>query len=266
MISSFDLNTAPLPQTSFKVEQLTVEVYGSSEQLAIAAAMAADQSLQRAIAASNRAAAILATGNSQIQFLEALTAIQGVDWSKVTLFHLDEYLGISSDHPASFRRYLTEKAEQKLYPLRFHYLQGDAELPIEECQRYTQLLAAQTLDLCCLGVGANGHLAFNEPSVANFTDPYWVKLVKLDSTNRHQQVEQGHFSSIDAVPQYAFTLTLPVITSVSKIMCLAPGENKAAVVKTMLEEAISSNCPASILKSKSQATLYLDQDSASLII
>lgn len=263
---SFDLETLPSPKTSFKVDQLTVKVYENSEQLVLAAAMAAVQTLDRAIAMRAGAAAILATGNSQIQFLEALAAIGNVNWSKVTLFHLDEYLGISQEHPASFRRYLKEKAEQKLHPLQFHYLHGDADLPIEECQRYTQLLASQPLDLCCLGIGANGHLAFNEPSVASFTDPYWVKLVKLDSTNRHQQVEQGHFSSIDAVPQYAFTITLPVISSASNIICLAPGKHKATVVKTMLKQAISKDCPASILRTKSQATLYLDQHSASLVV
>src|SRR5262249_39262566 len=155
------------------------------------------------------AAVILATGNSQIQFLQALHALGGVDWARITLFHMDEYLGISADHPASFRRYLRERVENHVHPRAFHYLEGDALQPLDECARYPRLLSAQSIDLCCLGVGENGHLAFNDPPVAQFDDPHSVKLVKLDLACRQQQVGEGHFPTIAAVPQYAITLTIP---------------------------------------------------------
>ena len=131
--------------------------------------------------------------------------------------------------------------------------------------RYTKLLQAQPIDLCCLGVGENGHLAFNDPAVADFHDTYTVKIVKLDSANRQQQVKQGHFANIESVPQYAFTLTLPAICSAQKIICLAPEKRKARVVQQMLQGEITKNCPASFLRRQPQATLFLDTESADLI-
>ncbi len=190
----------------------------------------------------------------------------GVDWSRITLFHLDEYLGITADHPASFRRYMRERVETRVSPRQFHYIQGDALQPLAECDRYTKLLQAQPIDLCCLGVGENGHLAFNDPAVANFQDAYSVKLVKLDKVNRQQQVNTGHFPNIDNVPQYAFTVTLPLICAAKKIICLAPEKRKAQVVKQILQGSININCPASILRQQSQATLFLDVNSASLAL
>ena len=127
------------------------------------------------------------------------------------------------------------------------------------------MLQAQPIDLCCLGVGENGHLAFNEPAVANFQDQYMVKIVKLDTVNRHQQVQQGHFTSLENIPQYAFTVTIPMICSAKKIFCLVPEKRKANVVKQMLSGDITTNCPASFLRKQPQATLFLDVDSAAFI-
>lgn len=221
--------------------------------------------LQYLITKQGQATVVLPTGNSQIQFLEALITLGSVNWSKVTLFHLDEYLGISADHSASFRRYLRERVESSIKPYQFHYIEGDTIEPLRECDRYTKLLSAQPIDLVYLGIGENGHLAFNEPSVANFNDLQTVKLVKLDLTCRQKQVNQGYFPHLDVVPQYAFTLTIPAICSAKKILCLAPEKRKAKVVRDMLYHSISTLCPASILRQKSQATLFLDANSASLI-
>jgi glucosamine-6-phosphate deaminase len=137
--------------------------------------------------------------------------------------------------------------------------------PVAECERYTQLLLAQPIDLCCLGLGENGHLAFNEPFVADFDDPHSVKLVKLELTTRQQQVRQGHFPILESVPQYAFTLTIPMLCSARKILCLAPEKRKALAVKEMLNRPIFTDYPASVLRGQAQATLFLDKDSASLL-
>lgn len=249
---------------SFRVDLLEVQVY-NSEAFAQNVALIVQKYLQHTLLQNGSAAVLLATGNSQIKFLDALIAGGGIDWSRITLFHLDEYLGISADHCASFRRYMRERVEKRVSPKEFHYIEGDAMQPFLECDRYTKLLQAQPIDLCCLGIGENGHLAFNDPTVADFHDPYQVKLVKLDTVNRQQQVKQGHFANLESVPQYAFTVTLPIISAAKKIVCLAPEKRKAKVVKEMLHSSISTDCPASILRQQKGATLFLDVDSASLL-
>lgn len=250
---------------TFKVDDLNVRVFSSQAELSTDVAQIVRDHFAGTIARQGSAAAIMATGNSQIQFLDKLVALGGVDWSKVTLFHMDEYLGIPGDHPASFRRYMRERVEARAKPGRFHYLAGDVDLPLDECARYTSLLKAQPIDLCCLGVGENGHLAFNDPPVARFDDPHWVKLVKLDDACKWQQVNEGHFPSLEAVPPYAFTLTIPALLSAKKIICVAPEKRKAKPVKAMLEGPIATDCPASILRQQAHATLFLDRDSISLL-
>ncbi len=253
------------PVKTFQVDALSVNVYKSEAEMALSSAQFTKNYLQDILTQQGTAAIILATGNSQIKFLEALIACGGVDWSRITLFHLDEYLGIDTDHSASFRRYLRERVEKRVNPAVFHYIEGDALQPLDECKRYTRLLQAQPIDLCCLGVGENGHLAFNEPSVTSFNDPCSVKLVKLESATRQQQVNEGHFPVLEAVPQYAFTLTIPMLCSAKKILCLAPKKRKAKVVCEMLRGPISTAIPASLLRTQAHATLFLNTDSASLL-
>lgn len=250
---------------TFQVDALAVRVYPTQAELARDVAKIAQQHLQEVLAKKSSAAVILATGNSQIRFLEQLIALGGVDWWRLTLFHMDEYLGIDANHSASFRRYMRERVEQRVKPKVFHYLQGDAALPLDECKRYSELLSTQPIDLCCLGIGENGHLAFNDPPVANFEDPHKVKLVQLDHACRQQQVSEGHFPSMNAVPQYAFTLTIPTLCSAARMLCIAPEKRKAAPVRDALQGPITTACPASILRRQPQATLFLDADSASLL-
>lgn len=251
------------PAKTFGVDALAVRLYDQEAELTQDAAKIAQKYLQHLLTQQSTAAVILATGNSQIKFLEALIGLGGIDWSRIVLFHLDEYLGIDANHPASFRRYLRERVEQRVNPAMFHYIEGDALQPLDECSRYTRLLLAQPIDLCCLGIGENGHLAFNEPSVASFADPYQIKIVKLELATRQQQVSEGHFPVLEAVPQYAFTLTIPMLCSARKILCLAPEKRKALAVKQMLRGSMSY--PASVLRTQAQATLFLDADSASLL-
>ena len=249
----------------FRVDSLTVQIYDSEPELALSAAAIIQQDLQQILKHKQTATVLFATGNSQLKFLDALASLNNIDWSRIICFHLDEYLGISENHPSSFRYYLRERIEKPISHHKFHYIQGDVLEPLQECSRYSKLLTAQDIDLCMLGIGENGHLAFNEPTVANFKDPLKVKLVKLDSVNHQQQVNQGHFPNIESVPKYAFTLTIPMICAAKKIICLAPGKSKAKLIKQLLEGNITQQFPASILRNQPQANLLLDIESASLI-
>jgi glucosamine-6-phosphate deaminase len=259
------MRTEVQPAKTLSVDSLPVRIYASQTDLARDVAAIARDYLVELLARQSSAAAILATGNSQIQFLEALIALGGVDWSKITLFHMDEYLGLDAYHSASFRRYMRERVELRVRPRVFHYLQGDSLLPLDECKRYTELLASQPIDLCCLGIGENGHLAFNDPPVARFDDPYRVKLVQLDEACRQQQVREGHFPDLGAVPQYAFTLTIPALCSAKKMLCVAPEKRKAKAVYAALRGPITTACPASWLRKQPHAMLFLDTDSAALL-
>lgn len=244
------------------MDALAVRVYATQPELAADAAQMAQQFLHETLASRGAARVILASANSQIQFLEALVQPAGVDWSRVTLFHMDEYLGIDADHSASFRRFLRERVEQRVRPRIAHYLAGETLEPLKECARYAALLGAQPIDLCCLGIGENGHIAFNDPPVADFEDSQTVKLVKLDEACRQQQVGEGHYPNLAAVPQYAFTLTIPALCAARRMLCIVPEQRKARAVRDALRGPISPACPASILRRQSHCTLFLDVQSA----
>ncbi|MEA5532398.1 glucosamine-6-phosphate deaminase [Crocosphaera sp. XPORK-15E] len=247
------------------VDSLNTQIYETEEDLSIGAAKIGQEYLENILQNKSEATILLATGNSQLKFLDKLIASQKIDWSRINLFHLDEYLGIDGKDAASFRFYLHERVEKRINPKAFHYLIGDTLEPLDECDRYTELLKKHPIDLCCLGVGVNGHLAFNEPQVANFNDPRWVKIVRLDQQTRWVQVHQGHFQDFERVPKYAVTVTIPTILSAQKIICLATGENKAEIIKEILQGGISKHCPASVLRQHSDATLFLDKESAALL-
>jgi glucosamine-6-phosphate deaminase len=250
---------------TFQVDSLQVEVYRQEVDLVSSLVQQTRSYFSDIITRQSSVTAILASGGSQIKFLQDLTTCGEIDWARITLFHLDEYLGIGGEHPASFQRYMRELVTEKVSPQQFHYLAGDTLEPIAECDRYYRLLSAQPIDLCCLGIGETGHIGFNDPEVADFNDRYPVKLVKLADKSRQQQVNGGFFDRIEAVPQYALTLTLPTICQSRKICCLAMGAKKANIVKTMLTGEITPACPASILRKYPTATLYLDEAAANLI-
>ena len=255
---------ASSPKT-FSVDALPVRIHDDQNSLAQDVAEIASDHVKAVLKEKGTAAAILATGNSQIRFLEILLQGDGIDWSKVTLFHMDEYLGVAPSDKASFRQYMKEKVESRIKPRAFHYINGDALEPLDECDRYVRLLKAQPIDLCCLGIGENGHLAFNDPSVADFGDPHTMKLVKLDDACKQQQVNEGHFPSLAAVPPYAYTLTIPALCSAKRLLCICPEKRKARAVKAALDGPVEESCPASILRRQTHATLFLDQASASLL-
>lgn len=249
--------TVPFLDTQItKVDDLSVRIANSVEESTLDAATLAYNYLQSLLEQQETVSIILATGNSQLKFLDAISAFDKLDWSRVILFHLDEYLGIAAEHLGSFRYYLRSKIEHRVQPCIFYYIQGDAPQPIRECDRYSNLLQQQSIDLCMLGIGDNGHLAFNEPSVADFQDSETIKLVKLETKTRQQQVNGGYFPNLETVPNYAYTLTIPTICKAKKIFCLAGGKHKAKVVQQTLKNAIAPEFPATILRTLPQATLF----------
>jgi glucosamine-6-phosphate deaminase len=255
----------PLPLNTFSAGLMSVRVLDQTEDLAVDAALATQEYLQQLLARQTTVSAIFACAASQVRFLNTLVKLPKIDWSRIAVFHMDEYLGLSDNHAASFRRFLREHLVNPVQPGKVHYLAGDALEPIKECDRYASLLQAQPIDLCCLGIGENGHLAFNDPPVADFTDLRPVKIVKLDAACRQQQVGEGCFPNLDAVPQYALTLTIPALCAARKMICIVPDQRKAAAVQSAIKGSLSTACPASYLRQQSHATLYLDSDSASLL-
>jgi glucosamine-6-phosphate deaminase len=249
---------------SSQVDRLAIATYSDPTDLVSGAVDRVYQSLQATLQRQGQARVILASGGSQIQFLKALTATD-LDWSNITCFHLDEYLGLSSNHPASFQHYMQELVADRVLLHQFHYLDSATLQPLQECRRYGELLAAAPIDLCLLGVGDNGHIAFNDPLVADFQDPDPVKIVKLADKSRQQQVDGGFFAAIHEVPQYAMTLTIPSICRSQQIICLALGQRKAAIVQQILQAPIAPTLPATILRQQPQATLLLDQAAAALL-
>jgi glucosamine-6-phosphate deaminase len=256
---------SPAPPREFRVESLFVRIFNTQAEMAKAAALAARKVLQGALASQDAVSVIFAAANSQVQTLDALVALEGLDWAKLSMFHMDEYLGLEGTHPASFRRFLRERVEERTRARRFHCIAGEAPEPVSECERYARLLAAQPIDLCLLGIGENGHLAFNDPPVADFSDRHVVKLVKLDEASRRQQVGEGHFPNLAAVPQFAYTLTLPALCAARRMICIVPEQRKAQAVRDTLRGPLTTACPASWLRRQAHCTLYLDSESASLL-
>ena len=220
--------------------------------------------LKNAIKQNGLATFVAATGASQFEFLDFLTQRRDIDWSHTTMFHLDEYVGLSEVHPASFRKYLRDRLIEKVHPGQVHLIKGDAPDPYQECQRLGQLISSVEVDVAFVGIGENGHLAFNDPP-ADFTtaEPYIV--VELDEACRNQQVKEGWFSSIEEVPKKAISMSIRQIMKAKNIICTVPERRKAEAVACALEGSISPECPASILRRHPNAYFYLDQDSASLL-
>lgn len=245
----------------FFVDDVNVQVYDDKQSLGQAAAAFVATELNTAIGERGAANLVLATGASQYEFLAALLDRTDVDWTRVTAFHLDEYLGIPADHPASFRHYLQERFFRHVELQAVHLLQGDAVDIHAELARYSALLRAHPTDVACIGIGENGHLAFNDPP-ADFETDAPVLLVNLDDACRMQQVGEGHFPDLDAVPPQALSMSIPAILSARAISCVAPDTRKAAAVQCALEGPITPLCPASALRLHHHCRLFLDTASA----
>jgi glucosamine-6-phosphate deaminase len=246
------------------IGKLQVHVYNEPVEMGTAAAGLVEKILNRAIQVNGSANLILATGTSQFTFLKALEQ-KVIDWQRITVFHLDEYVGIPASHPASFRRYLKERILDKVAPKQVYFLNGDTGDLHREIKRYEDLLKERPVDLACIGIGENGHIAFNDPAVANFNDPQLVKQVELDRACKNQQLGEGWFPGIEEVPKHALTLTIPAILNCKAISCVVPDKRKAEAVYNSLYGEITPDCPASILRSHPHTTLFLDAASASNI-
>lgn len=248
---------------SFTADALNVEVHDSEQAMGVAAAAQASEVIREAVRQRGEARVVIATGNSQYAMVAALLQHE-LPWDAITVFHMDEYVGIDADHPASFQRWIRERIEEPAHPRRVEYISGQGD-PEAEARRYDGLLRAAPLDLVCMGIGENGHLAFNEPFDTDFTDERWARVITLTPESRRQQVGEGHFPTIDDVPPQAITLTVPALTSARAIVVCAPEERKADAVKKSLELEVSPTVPSTFLRTIPQATLYLDAASSSLI-
>ena len=246
-------------------DKMPVAIFENANAAGRAAAARASRILTNAVRDNGAARVIIATGNSQIPFITALREETAVPWKKITVFHMDEYVGISADHSASFRRWLRERVVEPFGPATMHYLNGEAEDIGDECRRYEALLKEAPIDLVCLGIGENGHIAFNDPPVADFNDPVFVKKVELDEACRRQQVGEGHFSSMDDVPTHALSLTVPALLYPDNLQVVVPEARKAEAVRQALRGPVSTDCPASILRTCFKARLFLDAEAASLL-
>ncbi len=251
-----------LDMKEIQKEKLKVKVFDNKNELGKAAAVSVAEKLKETVEKKGSANLILATGASQFQFLEHLQK-QKIDWKKITVFHLDEYKGMPITHPASFRKYLKERILDTVLPKQVYYLGGDAPDIDAEVARYEALLKKHPVDVACIGIGENGHIAFNDPPVANFNDPKLVKVVELDEACRKQQLGEGWFPTFEDVPTYALSLTIPAIMSCTHISCVVPDERKAEAVFNTLNSKISTACPATILRTHASTILYLDKNSAS---
>jgi len=197
--------------------------------------------------------------------IAALTRRLDIDWKAVEVFHMDEYIGIQSTHPSSFRNWIRTRIENVVHPAHVHYLAADAGDLDREIQRYSKLLMRAPIDLALVGFGENGHIAFNDPEVADFTDPAIVKRVTLDEASRRQQVGEGHFAGLDSTPKQALTLTCPALFRARAWICCVADTRKAEAVRNALEGPISTACPASIVRTHPNASVYLDTSAAALL-
>jgi glucosamine-6-phosphate deaminase len=244
------------------VGKMRVLVYDSRASMGEAAAKAVAEGIRQYVKTQGRVHMVFAAAPSQNEFLAALIKEPDVDWTKVYAFHLDEYIGLPENASQRFAKFLQERLFNLLPFKEVHYLDGNAPNVEAEISRYSRLLAEHPLDIACIGIGENGHLAFNDPPVANFRDPVLVKKVELESRCREQQVHDGCFERLELVPTHALTLTIPAIMSAKEIHCIVPGPTKTQAVRDTLYGPISEECPASILRTHDRAVLYLDTEAA----
>ncbi len=243
------------------VDSLRVKIYDSRDQMGEAAARIAGAQIRQLLTEKDEVNIIFAAAPSQNEFLAALLK-EDIDWHRINAFHMDEYLGLGKDAPQGFGLFLRERLFSKAPFRQVFYLNGDTNNPEEECARYRALLEEHPTDMVCMGIGENTHLAFNDPHVADFSDPHLVKVVDLDDACKQQQVNDGAFNHTSEVPTYAFTLTIPALMNARYVVCMVPGKNKSHAILRSLTEPITEKYPSTILRKHPDAVLFLDKDSA----
>lgn len=250
----------------FLKDKLKVKVYNTRGEMGTSAADLAAQCLRELLQHKDEVNIIFAAAASQNEFLEALAVEKDIAWNRVNAFHMDEYTGLPVTHPQRFGNFLNKKIFSKLPLKKVYYLNEDGNDTEAESGRYAALLEKMPPDITFMGIGENTHLAFNDPHVADFNDPVLVKIIDLDEPCKVQQVHDGCFPTVADVPSLAYTLTIPALLQSKYIFCMVPGKNKAQAVKYTLNESITAKYPSTSLRKHSDATLFLDQDSASLIL
>ncbi len=261
-----------------RIDQLTLKIYPTRASMGAAAGNAVAGKMRELLKNQASVRMIFAAAPSQNEFLDTLCQAPDIDWSRVTAFHMDDYPGLPDSAPQRFSSYLKEHIFDRVHPGQVHYLINPgsplgqkvpvtkiAEAIEQSCENYAKLLCEQPIDIVCMGIGENGHIAFNDPPVADFNDTRWVKWVELDQTCREQQVHDGCFPTLADVPTHALTLTIPALISAKWIYCMVPGSTKSKAVYGTVTEEIAPACPATILRRHEHAQLYLDSDSASLL-
>lgn len=248
-----------------KFDKLAVQVYETRDEMGKAAASDVASKIKEIIEQKGEVRIVFASAPSQSDFLKYLCVAPGIDWSKVTAFHMDEYMGASIEDDYSFAKFIKEYIVDKVNPGRVFYMNGKNPDIEGECERYASLLSEKPIDIVCLGIGENGHIAFNEPHEADFNDPKLVKKISLDEKCRSQQYHDFGFASMDDVPRFAITMTVPAIMGADYLYCIVPTDRKAEAVKEALTGPITEKCPASVLRTHERAILYLDRDAAKLV-
>jgi len=256
------MSERPTPVKTLIAGQLRVEVYRSRDELGIASAYDMAARMQHLLSSQERIRAVFAAAPSQNEFLAALAATPGLDWGRVDAFHMDEYIGLPDNAPQGFGYFLRERLFDLVRPGHVEYIDGNASDPQAECERYGALLTEQPIDIICAGIGENGHMAFNDPHVADFDDSQTIKIVTLDDTCRMQQVHDGAFPTFDDVPKTALTLTMPAFLATKHLYCMVPGPTKTEAVTRTVNEPIATACPATIMRRHQSAVLYVDLEAA----
>ena len=235
------------------------EIFATRQEMGSVAAHAAADFLRQSLSEQETVRTVFAVAPSQNEMLATLVNAEGIDWNRVEAFHMDEYLGLDTAAPQRFGRFLKERLFDRLPFRAVHLIDTEIAEPVKH---YEELLRSAPIDLVCLGIGENGHLAFNDPPVADFADPVWVKIVELEEACRQQQVNDGCFALLDDVPRRAITLTIPALLSGRRLICTVPGLTKRQAVFKTLHDPISTACPATVLRNHTGCTLFLDKDSA----
>ena len=250
--------------SSFQADKLKVQVYATRNEMGIAAAKDVAATIRDLLTYKSEVNIVFAAAPSQNEFLKALCAEKEVNWQRINAFHMDEYIGLTDDAPQKFGNFLKERIFDKLPFLTVNYMDGNRR-PKEECERYAALLQQYPVDIVCMGIGENGHIAFNDPHVARFDDSELVKKVDLDEKCRMQQVNDGCFANISEVPAHALTLTVPALTNGRFLFCMVPAKTKAWAVFHTVNDPVSEEIPATCLRIHDNAVLYVDMDSAGML-
>ncbi len=250
----------------FKKDSLLCRIYSTRSKMGIAAAEDIHSRILELLSEKNTINMIFAAAPSQNEMLEALVGKKDIPWNRINAFHMDEYIGLPDSAPQRFGTFLNKAIFERV-PFKNVYLINSNSKSIEdECKRYTELLQNNPVDIVCLGIGENGHIAFNDPGVADFNDKELIKVVELDDVCRHQQVNDGCFEKLDDVPKKALSLTIPALTAGAYMYCVVPAATKANAVKNTVNGPVSEDCPASVLRTHKNTVLYCDSDSGAYLI